>query len=373
MGSYRWSSNRKRRRRVWVFVLLAVLVIAAVKFRTRGPNAAFGSGGNKTDSTPTVNDAKADSANIPSGPKTIRRSESGQTAEATSRSAAESIESSPRNPFERQDAPEWDSPEAPESTLEITPESKTLIAEINSLVNAKPTRIIEARDKLNEILSTPLSPQQAAFAKKQLSSLAETWLFGRTVLPGDTLCNNYEVKPGNRLGGIGRKFKVPYQILMQINNIRQPEALRAGETIKVIKGPFHARICLSTFTMDLYLQNTFVRSFPVSLGRADRETPTGLWCVKPGGKLISPMWTDPDTGRIYHGTDSDYPLGSRWIGLQGLKGAAKGRTGFAIHGTRNSGQIGQAVSRGCIRMNDKDVILMYDLLAPGLSQVLIVE
>ena len=372
MDRYRWSSYRKQRsrRRKWAFVLLAVLVIAAVKFRTRGPNAAFGSGDNETESAPTVNDAGADSANTSSEPRAIRRSEPGQTTEATTRSAAESIESSP---LERQDVPEWESPEAPESTLEIIPESKVLIAEINSLVNAKPTRIIEARDKLNEMLSTPLSRQQSEFAKKQLSNLAEKWLFGRAVLPGDTLCNNYKVKPGGRLESIGRKFKVPYQILMQINNIRRPEALRAGETIKVIKGPFHARICLSTFTMDLYLQNTFVRSFPVSLGRTDRETPTGLWCVKPGGKLISPMWTDPDTGRIYHGTDSDYPLGSRWIGLQGLKGAAKGRTGFALHGTRNSGQVGQAVSRGCIRMNDKDVILMYDLLAPGLSQVLIVE
>ena len=355
---------------MWVYVLLAVLVIAVVKFRTRGPNTAFGFGGNKAESAPTVNDAKADSANTSSGPSLMRRSE---TAEATSRSAEESIEDTPRNPFGCGDVPEWDSPEAPEATLEITPESKALIAEIDSLVNAKPARIIEARDKLNEILSTPLSPQQAAFAKKQLSSLAEKWLFGRTVLPGDTLCGNYEVAPGGRLGSISREFKVPYQILMQINNIRRPEALRAGETIKVIKGPFHARICLSTFTLDLYLQNTFVRSFPVSLGREGRETPTGLWRAKPGGKLISPMWTDPDSGRIYQGTDSDYPLGSRWIGLEGLKGAAKDRTGFAIHGTKNSRQIGQAVSRGCVRMNDKDAILMYDLLAPGLSQVLIVE
>ncbi len=378
MARYRWNSyskyrKRRSRRRVWAYVFLAVLVIAVVKFRTRGPNTAFGFGGNEVESAPTVNDAKADSANIRSGPRPIRGSEPGQTAEATSRSVAESMEVSSLVPLEYGDAPEWDSPEASASTREITGEPKALIAEINRLVNAKPAGIIEARDKLNEMLSTPLSRQQSAFVKKQFSSLAEKWLFNRTVLPGDTLCSNYKVAPGGRLGSIGRKFKVPYQILMRINNIRRPEALRAEEVIKVLNGPFHARICRSTFTMDLYLQDTFVRSFPVGLGRAGRETPTGLWRVKPGGKLLSPTWTDPDTGRVHKAEDPDYPLGSRWIGLEGLKGAGKGRTGFAIHGTRNSGQVGKANSGGCIRMNDNDVKLVYDLLAPGLSQVLIVD
>lgn len=378
MVRYRWSSYRKyhkrrSRSRVWVYVFLAVLVIAVVKLRTRGPNTAFGFGGNEAESAPTANNAKADNANIRSGPRPMRRSEPGQTAEATSRLVAESIEYSPRIPLEYGDATEWDLSKAPASTGEITGEPKALIAEIKRLVNAKPARTIEARDKLNKMLSTPLSRQQSAFVKKQFSSLAEKWLFSRTVLPGDTLCSSYEVKPGGRLGSIGRKFKVPYQILMRINNIRRPEALRAEEIIKVINGPFHVKICLSTFTMDLYLQNTFVRSFRVGLGRAGRETPTGLWRVKPGGKLVSPTWTNPDTGRIHKAGDSDYPLGSRWIGLEGLKGAAKGRTGFAIHGTRNSGQVGQANSGGCIRMKDKDVKLLYDLLTPGLSQVVIVE
>ncbi len=367
MGRYHWSSDRRYRkrrsqRRVWAYVLLAVLVIAVVKFRTRGPNTALGFGGNEAESAPTANNAKAGSANISSGPNPIRQSESGQTTDA------ESMEDSSLVPLEYGDASE-----TLPSTREITGEPKALIAEINSLVNAKPARTIEARDKLNEMLSMPLSRQQSAFIKKQFSSLAEKWLFGRTVLPGDTLCSTYKVKPGGQLGSIGRQFKVPYQIIMQINNIRRPEALRAEEIIKVLNGPFHARICRSTFTMDLYLQDTFVRSFPVGLGRAGRETPTGLWRVKPGGKLLSPTWTDPDTGRIHKAKDPDYPLGSRWIGLEGLKGASQGRTGFAIHGTRNSGQVGKANSGGCIRMNDNDVKLVYDLLAPGLSQVLIVD
>ena len=160
---------------------------------------------------------------------------------------------------------------------------------------------------------------------------------------------------------------------MEINNIKRPESLRAGETIKVINGPFHVRIYRSSFTLDLFLQNTFIRSFSVGLARAGHETPTGLWIVKPDGKMISPTWTDPDTGKTYEAEDPDYPLGSRWIGLEGVKGAAKGRTGFAIHGTKNPDEIGTASSRGCVRLHNGNVVLMYNVLMPGVSQVEIVD
>jgi lipoprotein-anchoring transpeptidase ErfK/SrfK len=125
--------------------------------------------------------------------------------------------------------------------------------------------------------------------------------------------------------------------------------------------------------MDVYLQNTFVRSFKVGLGKPGMETPTGIWRVKSDGKLEKPIWTNPVDGKTYHPEDPDYPLGSRWIGLEGLSGEAKNRTGFAIHGTKEPEQIGTAGSQGCIRMHNGDAILVYNMMYPGLSQVEIVE
>jgi LysM repeat protein len=273
-------------------------------------------------------------------------------------------------------------PPIPEPNLSVTapgsasePNSKAagLITEAVALLNAKPPRIIDARDRLNEVLSLPLSEQQRAFVKKRLSELADEWLFSRKIFPQDKLCGAYKVEAGELLSSVGSQFKVPYEILMEINKVSRPEALQAGETIKVINGPFHAIIYRSAFTMDLYLQNTFVRSFPVGLGQPGKETPTGLWRVKPDGKLISPTWTDPDTGKTYEAENPDYPLGSRWIGLEGTEGEAKGRTGFAIHGTKNPKEIGAAGSRGCIRLHNGDAILVYNLLMPGFSQVKVVE
>jgi LysM repeat protein len=265
------------------------------------------------------------------------------------------------------------SPLIPEATSESNPRVAECIDEAVAMVNGKPAGIVEARDRLNEALSMPMNNVQRALIKKKLSELADEWLFSRSVFPQDSLCRRYKVEPGDLLSAIATSNRVPWDILMEVNKISRPELLRAGETIKVIHGPFHARVCLSTFTMDLYLQDTFVRSFRVGVGKPGRETPTGLWRVKLGGKMISPKWTDPDTHKTYQPDDPDYPLGSRWIALEGVTGEAKGRSGFAIHGTKKPDEIGTAGSRGCIRLYNGDVILVYNLLTPGLSRVEVVK
>ena len=260
-----------------------------------------------------------------------------------------------------------------ETVTEPNSEASKLIAEAMQLINTSPDRIIEARDVLNDVLLMPMSGFQRKFVKERLSEISEKWLFSRSIYPGDTLCSSYKVKGGDLLSKIGKKFKVPWEILLEINNISAPESLRAGETIKVINGPFHAKIYRSTFTMDVYLQKTFVRSFIVGLGKPGRETPTGLWVVQVGGKMEKPTWTDPDTQITYEPENPDYPLGSRWIALKGLKGNAVGRTGIAIHGTKEPEQLGTQGSRGCIRLHNGNVILVYNLLEPGLSHVEVVD
>jgi LysM repeat protein len=262
---------------------------------------------------------------------------------------------------------------APKPSVESSPKVAELIDEAMVLVNARPSKIMEARDTLNEALPMAMSEQQREFVKRQLAWLADKWLFSRSVFPQDKLCSSHKVKPGERLETIGKQYKVPYGILMQINNIIRDRDLKAGETIKVINGPFHARVFRSAFTMDLYLQNTFVRSFSVGLGKPGRETPTGLWCVEPGGKLVKPTWTDRDTNKTYHPENPDYPLGSRWIALKGLEGEAVGVSGIAFHGTKDRDLMAGGGSRGCIRLYNGDVILLYNLLVPTFSHVKIVE
>jgi len=253
------------------------------------------------------------------------------------------------------------------------PEAAALIADAIQLLNTDPGRVIEARDMLNKALKMHLGPRQRAQVKTRMARLSEQWLFSKSFFPGDRLCTGYRVQPGDRLSDIGRANRVPYQLLMRINNIRRPEALRAGERIKIVKGPFHVKVYRSSFTMDVFLQDTYVKSFPVGLGAPGRQTPTGLWHIKPGGKLPHPIYTDPDTGQVIHPEDPNYPLGSRWMELEGLDENTKHETGFGIHGTKDPDSIGKASSRGCIRLHNGDAIEVYDLLVESHSLVKILE
>lgn len=259
---------------------------------------------------------------------------------------------------------------------QVAPDARVaaIIAEGAALLRTRPQQVLAARDKLNEAMSLPMSPEQRREVKTELAKLSEQWLFGPAAFAGDDLCETYTVRPGDLLQTIGNRHKVPYEIIMRINNIRRPEALQAGKAIKVPNGPFHAKVHRSTFTLDLYLQDTYVRSFKVGLGREGYDTPTGLWRVQQNGKLVAPDWSDPDVpGRVLKASDPDYPLGSRWIGLDGVEGDARGETGFGIHGTKDPDEIGKAVSRGCIRMYNGEAILVYDCLFPLYSNVTVLD
>lgn len=252
-----------------------------------------------------------------------------------------------------------------------SPEAAAMIRQ--AVQDATAGKIISARDQLNHALKLNLSDPVRDEVKKQLTKLSDTWLFSKQVAVGDTMTELYKVQPGDVLAILCRKYKVPHEAIERINGITNPERLQAGQTIKVIHGPFNAVVSKKNFTMDIYLQGIFVKQYKVGLGKIEHDTPTGKWKATAGGKMIKPTWTDPDSGRVYQGSDPDYPLGSRWIALEGLEGDARGRTGFAIHGTKEPETIGTRASRGCIRLFNGDVVEVYDLLEAGISEVVVVE
>jgi len=357
--SHRPRGRRSTRR--WIYIIPVLLIIAVVIAFAYGPFGKNKSIDETADITPEANLPELNQTE----PKIVKEPE--QETERT----PEPLPEPPPEPVLEPNLPEI----APVQDVEPNPEAAALIAEATALLSEKPSRIIDAREKLNEALRIPMNIQQRTFVKDQLSELAnKKWLLSKIIFPDDKLCGSYLVKSGDELRIIAKRYKVPWEILLEINKISRPEALQAGEQIKVINGPFHAKVYRSTFTMDLYLQDeTFVRSFRVGLGEPETETPTGLWRVKSDGKLIKPPWPDPVTRKMHYPEDPDYPLGSRWIGLEGLKGNAKGKEGFGIHGTKDPEQIGTTGSRGCIRMHNGEVILLYNLLVPNLSTVEVVE
>lgn len=94
--------------------------------------------------------------------------------------------------------------------------------------------------------------------------------------------------------------------------------------------------------------------YPVAVGNR-RELWTGRTFVSM--KKKNPWWFPVNGGRPYRGGLPGNPLGRRALYLDWSL--------LRIHGTPSRGSIGSAVSNGCIRMSNEDVIDLYDRVHIG--------
>jgi lipoprotein-anchoring transpeptidase ErfK/SrfK len=163
----------------------------------------------------------------------------------------------------------------------------------------------------------------------------------------------YEVQPGDNLERVAKLYEVPWQLLAKINGITNPQQLQPGQSLKVVRGPFHASVELQSFTLTVWLGERYAGCFPVGIGR-DLTTPEGNFQVL--NKLENPPYHGSDA--VVAADDPNNPLGERWIDLGNHIG---------IHGTTEQASVGQAESRGCIRLSERDVEDVYDILSVGSS------
>jgi lipoprotein-anchoring transpeptidase ErfK/SrfK len=237
--------------------------------------------------------------------------------------------------------------------------------------------LLSARKTLNDALCAgSLSASDADSVRKQLAQINQTVVFSSKHFSDDPFGGNYTVKPGEKLSSIAGQHETTWELLLRLNNMSDPRKLRAGQTLKIMKGPFHAVVTKSKFTMDIYLGSPgengsmYITTFPVGLGRDD-STPTGTWMVEPHHKIKHPTYYSPRGEGVIAAEDPKNPLGPFWIGLSGTDGHAVGRLSYGIHGTIEPDSIGKMASLGCIRMQNSDVALVFELLVEGKSTVIV--
>ncbi|MCP4590327.1 MAG: L,D-transpeptidase family protein [bacterium] len=227
---------------------------------------------------------------------------------------------------------------------------------------------IDARAKLSEALRGELPREDQVKTRAALVKLADRTLLSAAIIPDDPFSFAHVVQPGEALVKIAKKYDVTPDLLARVNQLRDMNMIRAGQRLKVIRGPFSAVIDRETFDMHVYLQGTFVKHFKVGLGE-NGGTPSGKWKVR--NKLKNPTYYPPRGGDIIAADAPDNPLGERWIGLEGIEGEAIGQTRYGIHGTIEPESIGKNMSLGCVRMHNQDAELLFDLLIEQKSTVAI--
>jgi lipoprotein-anchoring transpeptidase ErfK/SrfK len=107
------------------------------------------------------------------------------------------------------------------------------------------------------------------------------------------------------------------------------------------KPVYRILINTSKHTLILYRNGVVYKSYKIAVGKPSTPTPKGTFriiekAINPGG-----------------------PFGARWLGLNAPYGD------YGIHGTNNPASIGKSVSNGCVRMYNRDVIELSNLVPIG--------
>ena len=246
-------------------------------------------------------------------------------------------------------------------------------ADAMSLYNQADQRLADGdpvggRALLSRLLFSPdlkLSASDATVIRNRLTEVNQKLVFSPEVFANDPLAERHVVQSGELLASIGVKYKVPYQLLEIVNNMKARN-LQADRPIKVIRGPIHARVLKHQFLMDLYAYGTdglpvYLNSFRVGLGQDDK-TPVGQWALTKGEKVVNPDWRDDLTNEYYPSNDPKNPIGEFWMAIHGTDDNTKSKTGFGIHGTIEPDSIGTQASRGCIRLADDDIEKLFYML-----------
>jgi lipoprotein-anchoring transpeptidase ErfK/SrfK len=95
-----------------------------------------------------------------------------------------------------------------------------------------------------------------------------------------------------------------------------------------------------------------LKIFPTAVGASKSPSPAGSYTIVL--RLTNPTWYGK--GKVV-APGKSCPIGTRWLGL-----SAKG---YGIHGTNNPASIGHDASHGCIRLRNRDIEELFDMVSIG--------
>lgn len=153
------------------------------------------------------------------------------------------------------------------------------------------------------------------------------------------------VKPGETLNQIALDYRKPLNEIIRANPSINPNVIAVGQSI-VIPGlpsssliPYQIEVPINNRWLRLIKDGVIQKQYPIAVGRILHETPLGTYII------------------INKAPNPGDPFGTMWMSLS--------KQHYGIHGTNNPSSIGQAVSKGCIRMYNRDVEELAQLVPIG--------
>lgn len=153
----------------------------------------------------------------------------------------------------------------------------------------------------------------------------------------------YTVKAGDTLSQIARDFKTSIPAIIHANPGINPDVLYIGQQLNIpgypYSNPYQIEISVNHRWLRLFKNSVLQKQYPIAVGKMLTATPVGNYFI---------INKQPNPGG---------PFGTMWMGLS--------KEHYGIHGTNNPSSIGHAVSHGCIRMHNKDVEQLAQIVPIG--------
>ena len=163
-------------------------------------------------------------------------------------------------------------------------------------------------------------------------------------------------KVGQRetLADIAERYQVPWQLLQNINAVRNPAVLVPGTELKVVPGPFRAEVDLSHGELAVFVGELYAGRFVFASG-SDPSPHPGEYVIKEKRRQRDYVGID---GKAWPATDPENPYGQVWLDL--------GKR-LCIHGSPQSAT-SKDLPTGCISLAPRDARDVFAILSAG-SQV----
>jgi LysM repeat protein len=219
----------------------------------------------------------------------------------------------------------------------------------------KRENLLESRKNYKALIAHFPNSKLVSSAQNKIEDLNISILFSPIITDKSVY---YEVMPGDTLGEIAEEFGTTVDLLMRSNNLTD-DRIFPGMKLKVCIGKFSLVVDKSQNSLALKLNEEVLKTYSVSTGFGG-STPTGTFKIV--NKLMDPVWFK--MGAVVPPESPENILGSRWLGLSVV--------GYGIHGTTEPETVGKAITKGCIRMHNKDVEELYTILPIG-TEVTIIE
>ncbi|MCD6539662.1 MAG: L,D-transpeptidase family protein [Candidatus Omnitrophica bacterium] len=220
----------------------------------------------------------------------------------------------------------------------------------------KEDALLQARKLYKEVFSQLTQPSLIEEVRRKIESLNIKILFSKIIDEDSFL---YEVKPGDTLEKIAKRFGTTVELLKKANNLSS-DIIRVGDKLKVTKAKFSIVVDKSQNRLFLKKGNEIFKTYIVSTGK-NNSTPAGTFKIVT--KLKNPVWFRKDIGAVVPPDSPENVLGSRWLGLN--------IEGYGIHGTNKPNKLGEQNTQGCIRMSNKDVEELFSIVPRGIEVTIV--